>query len=42
VAGNALAHTVALTALVNNAAVVIVIVLAVSQPPVVLATVSIQ
>jgi hypothetical protein len=37
-----LAHTVALTVVVNSGAVVIVIVLAVSQPPVVLATVSIN
>jgi hypothetical protein len=36
------AHTVALTVVVNNGAVVTLIVLAVSQPPVVLATVSIN
>src|SRR5678809_631430 len=35
-------HTVALTVVVNSGAVVIVIVLAVSHPPVVLATVSIN
>jgi hypothetical protein len=37
-----IAHIVALTVVVNSGAVVIVIVLAVSHPPVVLATVSIN